>query len=386
MAIVLFDNAHRNQLFPFTCNRAVASLRFGMLSVRERWERLSGEPVFVHTEAYLQPLYPAIPHGVHTWIDASLVADEALVNAILSLEEGSALKDEGGLIAGRKRVDSDGFDAERESFATTHQLTGSKRIRYPWQLMQWNDASIRSDFALVTRDRSPSPIPPTVHAIQPDSIFIEEGARLQYCTLNASTGPIYIGKNAEVMEGTSIRGPFSLGEGSVVKMNSRIYGATTLGPYCMGGGEIKNSVMMGWSNKAHDGYLGDSVVGEWCNFGAGTTNSNLKNTAGIVNVWSFAEKTYIPAGQKCGVIMGDYSRTAINSAINTGTVVGVASHVFGAGLLPTIVANFRWGVTGLEYEWDKALNDISNWKKLKGQALTEAETSVLKYIFGQNQR
>ena len=171
---------------------------------------------------------------------------------------------------------------------------------------------------------------------------------------------------------------------SVLKLSSRVYGATTIGPFCVAGGEIKNTVMMGYSNKAHDGYLGDSVIGEWCNFGAGSTNSNIKNTAGEVKVWDMASEKYLPVGQKCGVIMGDYSRVAINSAINTGTVIGVSCNVFGVGLLPTIISNFSWGMSGTKYEFEKAIRDINNWKNLHRQKLTPSETSILQYIFNQN--
>ncbi len=247
--------------------------------------------------------------------------------------------------------------------------------------MQWNDEMIRADLKIATKERISQPVPSTVNTLQPADIFIEEGATLNYCTLNASTGPIYIGKDAEIMEGTVIRGPFALGNNSVIKMNSRIYGATTLGPFCMGGGEIKNSVLMGFSNKAHDGYLGDSVVGEWCNFGAGSTNSNVKNTAAEVKIWDMSAKKYIPVGQKCGVIMGDYSRLAINSSVNTGTMIGVSCNVFGAGLLPTIIDNFSWGVAGIKYDFEKAVEAIINWKKLKQQEITSEQIAVLGYIF-----
>jgi UDP-N-acetylglucosamine diphosphorylase/glucosamine-1-phosphate N-acetyltransferase len=242
---------------------------------------------------------------------------------------------------------------------------------------------LRADFAWVTKGRTSQPIPASVNVIQPENIFIEEGARLNFCTLNASTGPIYIGKHTEIMEGSVIRGPFALGENSVIKLNSRIYGATTLGPSCMGGGEIKNTVMMGYSNKAHDGYLGDSVVGEWCNFGAGSTNSNIKNTAGVVKVWDIDTNRYVEVGQKCGLIMGDYSRASINASINTGSMIGVCCNLYGAGLLPTIVPNFSWGVSGTKYVFEKALSDIDNWKKLKGQSLSITETSVLETIFAE---
>jgi UDP-N-acetylglucosamine diphosphorylase/glucosamine-1-phosphate N-acetyltransferase len=188
-----------------------------------------------------------------------------------------------------------------------------------------------------------------------------------------------------MLEGSLIRGPFSLGEGALVKMGAKIYGATTIGPYCLAGGEIKNSILFGYSNKAHDGYLGDSVIGEWCNLGAGTSNSNIKNTASEVNVWHFHTREYLKAGLKCGLLMGDYSRAAINTSFNTGTVVGVCANIFGEGMPPKFIPSFTWGNKGLSlYEFEKALTDISNWKKLKNQVLTEEEITQLKHIFGQS--
>jgi len=385
MAIVLFDNPSRKHLFPLTVNKAVASLRFGIFTMKERWEKLSGEAVFVHTESALQPLYPLPPEGAHCWIDAALVPDQELADSILSLEPGHCIADESGLLGGKAAIPFDRFESHRslEFFETIRDHSPAKRLLYPWHLMQWNDAMIRFDFALATKGRKSASLSTTVNTIQPDNIFVEAGAVLEYCTINASTGPVYIGKNAEVMEGSSIRGPFVLGDHSVLKMNSRVYGATTIGPYCLGGGEIKNAVMMGYSNKAHDGYLGDSVVGEWCNFGAGATNSNIKNTAGEVRIWAMGTGEQIAAGNKCGVIMGDYSRVAINSSINTGSVIGIASNVFGQGLLPCLIPHFCWGVQGEKYLFDKAVQDIGNWKKLKGNTLTETETAILKTIFEQ---
>ena len=386
MAIVLFDNRFRNSLFPLTYTKAVADLRFGILTVKERWQKLSQQPVFMYTGNYLQALYEIPITGDHVWIDAAVVPDQDLVDSILSLQSNCCIADDKGLIAGRGVVSFKDFDAANSvaAFENIRDHASVKRIEHPWQLMQWNDAIIRQDFLLVTGGRKSQPVPSSVNTIQPEHIFIEEGAKLAFCTLNAGTGPIYIGKDAEIMEGSVIRGPFVLGEKSVLKLNSRVYGATTLGSCCMGGGEIKNTVMMGYSNKAHDGYLGDSVIGEWCNFGAGSTNSNIKNTASDVKVWDMDTQQYINAGQKCGVIMGDYSRVAINSSINTGSVIGVSCNVFGTGLLPTIIANFSWGVSGTKYEFEKAINDINNWKKIKGQALCKEEASVLTHVFEQN--
>jgi UDP-N-acetylglucosamine diphosphorylase/glucosamine-1-phosphate N-acetyltransferase len=385
MAIILFDNRFRNSLFPLTYTKAVADLRFGILTIAERWEKLSKQPVFIHTEKYLQTLYAQAELEENVWIDASVMPDTSLVDAILSLDTGCCLADEKGLIAGKAMLLFKDFDPANSltAFQNITDQSLVKRIEYPWQLMQGNDAMIRTDFSLVTDDRQSQPVPSSVNVVQSENIFIEEGAKLSFCTLNASTGPVYIGKNAEIMEGSVVRGPFALGENSILKLNSRVYGATTFGPSCMGGGEIKNTVMMGYSNKAHDGYLGDSVVGEWCNFGAGSTNSNIKNTAGEIRVWDMNSKQYLPVGNKCGVIMGDYSRVAINSSINTGSVIGVSCNVFGAGLLPTIIPNFSWGVGGTKYEFDKALVDINNWKKLKDRSLSREEESVLGYIFEQ---
>jgi UDP-N-acetylglucosamine diphosphorylase/glucosamine-1-phosphate N-acetyltransferase len=255
-----------------------------------------------------------------------------------------------------------------------------KTIQYPWDIFQLNNWAILQDFELLTKKRKSQPIPPSNKIAGSGKIFIEKGASVEHSYLNASDGPIYIGKNAEVMEGAMIRGPFAMGEGASIKMGTRVYGGTSLGPYCIVSGEIKNSVLFGYSNKAHDGYLGDSVIGEWCNIGAGTTNSNLKNNAGIVKVWT--PKGQLNAGNKCGVMMGDYSRTAINTAINTGTVIGVCCNVFGNGLTPKYIPNFSWGSDGVDrYGFDKAIEDITGWKKLKKHSITDNEKSILKYIF-----
>lgn len=258
------------------------------------------------------------------------------------------------------------------------------RLKRPWDIFRLNDQALREDFTEITRTRTSQPIPSTVQTIDPHNIFVEEGAKLSHCTLNASTGPIYIGKYTEIMEGATIRGPFALCDGAVVKMGARIYGATTVGPYSVAGGEIKNTVIFGYSNKAHDGYLGDSVIGEWCNLGAGTSNSNVKNNAGEIKIWDDSASDYLASGLlKCGLIMGDYSRAAINTSFNTGTVVGVAANIFGEGLMPKFIPSFSWGSEGERYNLNSALEHIANWKKMKGHILTEQEKSTLKLIFEQ---
>jgi UDP-N-acetylglucosamine diphosphorylase/glucosamine-1-phosphate N-acetyltransferase len=350
--VFLTDKEVREHLFPFTMVRSAADIRIGILTIREKWQALLGQEVKV-VEDSSQVVSP----------DAAVFA----ANIIPSEQFIASLTTQGNQL----KKDPD-WDAIRI-------------LQYPWHIFQWNDWALREDFKLVTRGRNSQVIPESVQVLNAKDIFIEEGAKVSHCMLNASTGPIYIGKDAEVMEGSFIRGPFALCERAVVKMGSRIYGATTVGPYCTVGGEIKNSVLFGYSNKGHDGYLGDAVIGEWCNLGAGSSNSNLKNNASEVKVWHYPSKDYIRAGIKCGLLMGDYSRSAINTSFNTGTVVGVCTNIFGEGLTPKYIPSFTWGNKGLSmYEFQKALVDIDNWKKMKNQHLTEAETKQLKHIFEQS--
>jgi UDP-N-acetylglucosamine diphosphorylase/glucosamine-1-phosphate N-acetyltransferase len=342
MALLAFDHSGLSErLYPFAETRDVLDIRMGILTLREKWERLlQGSP---NDPSQSDPLN----------LPANTLPSRELADLILT----------GKIQAG--------------SIAPTLQ-----KIEYPWHISEFNDFSLRDDFEIVSRSRISEVIPETVQVVRSTRIFIEEGAIMGHCVLNAETGPIYIGKNARIMEGAYIRGPFALCEGAVVKMGAKIYGATTVGPYSVVGGEIKNSVIFGYSNKAHDGYLGDSVIGEWCNLGAGTTNSNVSNTAGNVSVWSPISRGYVVAGNKCGLFMGDYSRCAINTCFNTGTVVGVSCNVFGEGLSPKHIPHFSWGMKQpVKYEFEKAIRDIANWKKMKNQSLTESEIQQLKIIF-----
>jgi UDP-N-acetylglucosamine diphosphorylase / glucose-1-phosphate thymidylyltransferase / UDP-N-acetylgalactosamine diphosphorylase / glucosamine-1-phosphate N-acetyltransferase / galactosamine-1-phosphate N-acetyltransferase len=346
--LFLTDKEVKENLFPFSLMRSVVDIRIGILTIREKWERFLGQPIDLVKEENHLPENSAIFSG-------NIIPSQEFIRSLVPT--GKAI-------------------------AKTPKWELVKIIQYPWHIFLWNDWALRNDFILVTANRKTQPIPSTVQAINPSQIFIEEGAVLSYCTLNASTGPIYIGKNTEIMEGCNIRGPFALCEGSILKMGAKIYGATTIGPYCVVAGEVKNSVIFGYSNKAHEGYLGDSVVGEWCNLGAGTSNSNMKNTGSDVKVWNPQTKDFLVAGPKCGLILGDYSRSAINTSFNTGTIVGVCSHVFCEGLTPRFIPSFTWGTKGLsKYEFAKALSNIANWKKLKNQVLEEEEIQKLKHIF-----
>ncbi len=383
MAIVLFDNAQRNYFYPFTTTKAIAALRFGIVTIAERWALRTNQLIFIYTEKYLQQLYPTIPEGDHIWVDATIMITDRLLDRILSLQNGEALANNCGLIAGRSNYSVNAFNAKEslQWFQNIYDVPEIECIEYPQQLFHLNDKMIREDFVLLTNNNTSQPISHSNQLIAPKDIFLEDNVTLEFCTLNASTGPIYIAKDAVIMEGSMLRGPLVIGKNSLVKMGSKFYGATTVGPNCVVGGEIKNVVFQGHSNKAHDGYLGDSVIGEWCNFGAGSSNSNVKNTGGEVKIWNAGANAFVSGGQKCGVLMGDYSRVAINSSVNTGSFIGVCCNVFGAGLLPTKIPNFTWG-TLAEYDLEKAYTDINNWKQMKHQSLTDAEIGVLKHIFG----
>ncbi len=387
MSIVLFDSISRKSLLPLTFTKAIADLRIGIVTIKKRWEMMSGQNSYVFTENYLQQLYETISGNDNIWIDASIMADENLTEKILSLEEGTAIADGNGLIAGRINLNPDKFFPSQalHFFETIYDVKNIRRLRYPWQIFQWNDEMLRSDFSLVTKNKKSKPINDTNRCINPEDIFIEEGATVNCSIMNALSGPVYIGKNATIMEGSMIRGPFAVCEDSVIKMGAKMYGASTIGPNCIAGGEIKNVVMQANSNKAHDGYLGDSVIGEWCTFGAGSSNSNVKNNALPVKMWNYSSEELMEVDLKCGMVMGDYSRTAINTSINTGTVIGICCNVFGEGLLPVFISNFTWGSKGgPNYDFEKALRDIGSWKKMKHQALSNAEIAVLKYIYEQN--
>ncbi len=374
-------------LHPFTLTRQIQDIRVGILTIRQKWERWLGLPSFDKKENDYKDL------------DRSVNIDEAAGDDVCFIIHGNLLPNDELVKATRKLKDGEFITAGGSSGiifrVTKKQIQGKYKIKvtkavavksdiqticYPWDIFQLNDSAIRQDFELLTKKRKSQPISKTNRVIKPSQVFIEKGARVEHSIINASTGPVYIGKNAEVMEGCIIRGPFAMGEGACLKMGTKLYGATTLGPRCVVGGEIKNSVLFGYSNKAHDGYLGDSVIGEWCNLGAGTTNSNLKNNASAVRVWTPGGE--MNAGNKCGVMMGDYSKTAVNTAINTGTVIGVCCNVFGTGLTPKYIPSFSWGSEGIKrYELEKVFPDIEDWKQLKGETMNDNEKIILKYVF-----
>ncbi len=386
MQIVLFDNKHRNKLFPLTETRAIADFKTGIFTIKERWEYFSGTEVLILTEPYLQELYNKNISGDILLIDASVVFTEQQAKKILQIPTGYYISYAKGFIAGRFST-NEIFDKESLNNLSFDKMVDWKdevlSINYPWQLFQNNDSFIRNDFKLITEGRKSNKIDKTNTVINAEQIFIEDGVDVKYSCLNATSGPIYIGKNVTIMEGCFLRGPLVIGNNSLIKIGSKIYGATTIGSNCVISGEIKNSIIFNNSNKAHDGYLGDSVIGSWCNLGAGTSNSNLKNNAGEIQVYNQSSKSKIEVGQKCGLIMGDYSKTAINSSLNTGSVFGVCCNIFGNGLLPKYLSNFSWGITE-KYETEKAIEDINHWKQLKNQQITAIEKSIIEFLANNN--
>ena len=352
MKIVLNDTFVKAGLYPFGVIKPVSSIRVGILTIKEKWEMITGATVFDSVESFVEYNHDEQPDLT---IESNILPTKSWWEKVKPF-------------LGSKEIDITESD-------------GIKGVHHSWQIFQLNDWALRHDYDLITAGRTSQLISSTNKIISPENIFIEEGAKIEHSIINASTGPVYIGKNVEIMEGCAIRGPFAIGEGSVLKMGAKVYGATTLGPYCMGGGEIKNSVLSGYSNKAHDGYLGDSVLGEWCNLGAGTSNSNIKNTAGTVKMWDNQTKGFMPVGLKAGLIMGDYSRAAINTSFNTGTMVGICCNVFGEGFPPKLISDFTWGKE--RYTFAKILQDINNWKQLKNQSITENEINILKHLYNQ---
>lgn len=341
MNYILFDGPARNALLPFTFTRPVADIRIGILTIREKWERYLGTTTTL-TEDYLSAKFPMVEMAENVMINASFCPNPVLAELVKNLERGQAIFYYGETVAFYTQDTQDEVDFNQYEIISYDQEC--LRIEHTWDIFAQNDVAIREDFECLTEGRKSAPIPKSVNVIAPESIFIEAGAKLEFVTLNASTGPIYIGKDTEIMEGSVIRGPFALCEGAQVKLSTKVYGATTVGPHCRIGGEVNNSVLFGYSNKGHDGFLGNSVLGEWCNIGADSNNSNLKNNYEEVKLWSYETGGFEKTGlQFCGLMMGDHSKCGINTMFNTGTVVGVSANIFGSGFPRNFVPSFSWG-------------------------------------------
>lgn len=387
MNYILFDGTVRNALLPFTFTRPVADIRIGILTIREKWEKYLGYTTTTLTEEYLMEKYPMVEMEENIMINASFLPNPILIDMVQNLNAKEAILFGEEIIAFHTNDTQE--DIDFDEYELIEYEGEVLRIENTWDIFAKNDAAIREDFELLTEDRFSQPIPKSVNVIAPENIFIEEGAKLEFVTLNASTGPIYIGKNAEIMEGSVIRGPFALCEEAQVKLATKVYGATTVGPHCRIGGEVNNSVLFGYSNKGHDGFLGNSVLGEWCNIGADSNNSNLKNNYEEVRLWSYETEGFARTGlQFCGLMMGDHSKCGINTMFNTGTVVGVSTNIFGSGFPRNFVPSFSWGgASGFTtYITKKAFETVKIVMSRRHVEFTEEDAKILEHVFEETKK
>ena len=390
MQLVLADDQFSDHLLPFTFTRPTGDLRCGILTIRQKWEAVLQIPAGSSgslTRFYLSGRFPLFAGTECLVINGALFPDDSLIRLIQQLKSGQQIVWQDRLLAAAIHRDQlVGLEWVKpfEGLETIDYNGMPLMIQKPWDIFTLNDKALRFDFQLLTKGKRSEVISGTNQTFMPDQIFIEPGAKVECSVLNASTGPIYIAKDAEVMEGCMIRGPFSLGEQGVLKMGAKIYGATTIGPGAKVGGEVSNSVIYGNSNKAHDGFLGNSVIGEWCNLGADSNNSNLKNNYSEVKVWNYPANDYVGTGlQFCGLFMGDHSKCSINTMFNTGTMVGVFANIFGAGFPPKFVPSFSWGSEkdGEIFIIDKALQLAEKVMSRRNVQLTDADKNILSHLY-----
>jgi UDP-N-acetylglucosamine diphosphorylase/glucosamine-1-phosphate N-acetyltransferase len=346
MNYILFDDHSWEQLLPLTFTRPVSGIRVGILTIREKWEKILSQEISCLSQDYLSVKYPAAYERDNLLINASMLPSPEIILRLNQLKINEAIVTGNRILAVRlDKSKAQQFDyTNLDGIKTIENSSVLSLIDYPWQIFQLNGDEIQNDFDLITAGRKSGELSKTMNLINPGNIFAEEGFKCEYATINATSGPVYLGKDSEIMEGCLVRGPLALCENSTLKMGAKIYGPTTIGPGSKAGGEINNSVIFGNSNKGHDGFLGNSVIGEWCNIGADSNNSNLKNNYAIVKLWSYKEEKFIDTGlQFCGLIMGDHSKCGINTMFNTGTVVGVNANIFGSGFPRNFVPSFSWG-------------------------------------------
>ena len=388
MNYILFDGPSRNHLLPFTFTRPVADIRIGILTIREKWEQRLGITTSTLTEEYLSQKYPMVELEENVMINAAFVPTDNLQEMVENLSANQAIFLGEDVIAFYTQENQEEVDFEKYEIIE-YDFDDLIFIEHTWDIFSKNAKALEDDFDLLTAGRTSQPIPETVHCINRDRIFLEEGAKIEIAVLNATNGPIYLGRNTEVMEGCSIRGGFALCEGAVVKMGAKIYGPTTIGPNSKVGGEINNAVLFANSNKGHEGFLGNSVLGEWCNLGADTNNSNLKNNYAEVRLWDYETEGFAKTGlQFCGLMMGDHSKCGINTMFNTGTVVGVSANIFGSGFPRNFIPSFSWGGSAgfTTYNTNKAFETASLVMQRRGLEFDEQEAAILQHVFEETKK
>jgi UDP-N-acetylglucosamine diphosphorylase/glucosamine-1-phosphate N-acetyltransferase len=387
MNYILFDPTETwENLLPLTFTRPVCEIRIGILTVREKWDLRLQARTSCLTRPYLQEKFSLLVEDDNVLINGSVLPDDSLRHEVGNLPAGTSLYAGDILVAVRlDRDGATGFKMEKYGHGDRVTLSTSPMvINHPWDIFVRNGQAIEADFRYLTKNRVSAEIPSTNMVFNPENVFLEGGARVEGAILNADTGPIYLAAHAEIMEGCMIRGPFAIGEQAKLRMGAKIYGPTTVGPYSIAGGEILNSVIHGYSNKVHDGYLGNSILGEWCNLGADTNNSNLKNNYSQVRLWNYRAEEFVPTGQQfCGLVMGDHSKCGINTMFNTGTVVGVYANIFGSGFPPNFVPSFSWG--GPEgfttYQLEKAFEVAAEVVKRRDRTFDRMDMDILRTVF-----
>lgn len=386
MNYILFGAQARNHLLPFTFTRPIADIRVGILTIRKKWEMLLKAKTSSLTESYLAEKYPLIKEKDNVLINSSVLPDSLLIEELGRLEPNQTLISGDILIAHRVRsedIDNMGVELLED---VEPLLTGSKfkKLYQLSDIVVLNEQQIAVDYELLTKGRESQPIPGHVRVLCPENVFLEAGAKIDLAIINASEGPVYIGKDAHVMDGALIKGPAGIGEGAVVRMGAKIYGGSSIGPYSKVGGEMMSSVIFGYSNKAHDGFLGHSVIGEWCNLGADTNTSNLKINYDEVRLWDYHEESFVNTGMTfCGTFMGDHSKCGINTMFNTGTVIGVNAQLFGAGFMRNFIPSFTWGSpSGFNtVDFNKAIEVARRVYARRNKEFTDVDVQILKHVY-----
>lgn len=386
MNYILFSDHTRHKLLPFTHTRPVADIRCGIMTMRERWEHYLQAGTSTLTPGYLQDVYMLLLSTDNVLVNGAVFASKELSEAILKLEQGQKLLQGDTLLAARTSItELDINNLLPHNFDEIQYPGPVDRLEHVWDIFALNDRALRNDYALLTERSAASGAQFEGVTVLGNDLYVEEGAEIGAgCIINTHEGPVYIGRNAKVLEGTMIRGPLALCEDSVVKMGAKLYGATSIGPGCKVGGELNNVVFFANSNKAHDGYLGNAVIGEWCNLGADTNCSNLKNNYDEVKIWDEHSKKATSTGLTfCGLLMGDHSKCGINTMFNTGTVAGVSCNIFGAGFQEKFIPSFCWGgPEGITtYAIDRAIETANRMMGRRGKRLNAAEQEMLRYIF-----
>lgn len=381
MNYILFDGSARNALLPFTFTRPIAEIRIGILTIREKWEIYLGSTTSTVTEEYLSDKFPMVELAENVMINASYLPSNILVEKIKELKRNQGIFIAGEPVAFYVQEDQ---EVALENYEQINFDQAIETVKTTWDIFAKNGTALQADFNLLTEGRISEPIDETNTCVCPENIFIEEGASVSCAIINASSGPVYIGKDAVVMEGSLIRGPFALCESATVKMGAKVYGPTTIGPFSKVGGEITNSVLFGYSNKGHDGFLGNSVIGEWCNLGADTNTSNLKNNYAPVRLWSYETENFAKTGlQFCGLMMGDHSKCGINTMFNTGTMIGVNANIFGSGFPRNFIPSYSWGGSNgfTTYLTKKAFEVAKVVMSRREVDFTETDEKILEHVF-----